>query len=323
MPDRCRCCPATTWPATARCCDGAVFLATERSLASTPDSPTGSPDHVAFPWSIVDRITPATTREADLAQAAELLGLRRRGVVVTEPFSPVGGRGRVRCRPPGVGDGGGDPHRRRAPYETIELRLLNGCHSAMAYLGLLAGHAFVSERSPANPPRRPGPAQLMPTTSRPDCLVYARVSTSAGTEDPAGGRWHAAAVRHRLAQIATDGQPEAPQPALRADPRAVRGRRMTLLAAALALAAWMRFRVGADVPTAGAVGAGGPAQADRLRAFAAREVVVPRGGGCRPCSRWRDVFGDLGDDPAVRDLVGGHLESLTRHGALAAASALG
>ena len=42
--------------------------------------------HVAFPSTMVDRITPATTPD-DLAEAARLLGLRRRGRVVTEPFS--------------------------------------------------------------------------------------------------------------------------------------------------------------------------------------------------------------------------------------------
>jgi hypothetical protein len=35
-----------------------------------------------------------------------------------------------------------------------------------------------------------------------------------------------------------------------------------------------------------------------------------------------EVFGDLGDDPVVRELVTGHLETLTRLGAKAAAQAL-
>jgi hypothetical protein len=35
-----------------------------------------------------------------------------------------------------------------------------------------------------------------------------------------------------------------------------------------------------------------------------------------------EVFGDLGDHPFVRELVTGHLETLTKHGAIAAAQAL-
>ncbi len=32
-----------------------------------------------------------------------------------------------------------------APYETAKLRMLNGAHSALAYLGLERGHRFVHE----------------------------------------------------------------------------------------------------------------------------------------------------------------------------------
>ena len=32
-----------------------------------------------------------------------------------------------------------------APYETAKLRMLNGAHSALAYLGLARGHDFVHE----------------------------------------------------------------------------------------------------------------------------------------------------------------------------------
>ena len=31
------------------------------------------------------------------------------------------------------------------PYETMKLRLLNGVHQAMAYLGYLAGYRYVHE----------------------------------------------------------------------------------------------------------------------------------------------------------------------------------
>ncbi|MGH6693784.1 MAG: mannitol dehydrogenase family protein, partial [Sphingopyxis sp.] len=47
-----------------------------------------------------------------------------------------------------------------APYETAKLRMLNGAHSALAYIGLGAGHAFVHQAI-ADPAIRPVIERLM------------------------------------------------------------------------------------------------------------------------------------------------------------------
>jgi fructuronate reductase len=98
---------------------------------------------VQFPCSMVDRIVPATT-ETDTADAAALLGLADTAPVSAEPFRQwviedfEGPRPRWEAVGaefvPDVG-----------PWEASKLRLLNGTHMAIAYLGALAGLETVSD----------------------------------------------------------------------------------------------------------------------------------------------------------------------------------
>jgi mannitol 2-dehydrogenase len=99
---------------------------------------------VAFPNSMVDRITPATTSE-DLAFVAERFGIEDAWPVMTEPFrqwviEDHFSNGRPEWERVGaqlIGD--------VAPFETMKIRLLNGSHLAMAYLGALIGFTYVHE----------------------------------------------------------------------------------------------------------------------------------------------------------------------------------
>ena len=93
---------------------------------------------------MVDRIVPATG-EADRALVADRLGVTDAWPVMTEPFSrwivedrfPAGRPAWDRAGAAMVGD--------VAPYEMTKLRLLNGSHSVLAYLGCLAGHETVAD----------------------------------------------------------------------------------------------------------------------------------------------------------------------------------
>jgi mannitol 2-dehydrogenase len=102
-------------------------------------------EHVAFPNSMVDRITPSTS-DADREEARTVLG----GVVdgwpvVCEPFAQwvlentAGG-----LRPPWE-DAGVQLVGDVRPYELMKLRLLNASHQLLCYLGYLAGHRHVHE----------------------------------------------------------------------------------------------------------------------------------------------------------------------------------
>ena len=99
---------------------------------------------VRFPCTMVDRIVPATTA-ADRAEAARLLGVEDEGVVVAEPFMQWVIEDSFATSRPAWEAAGAILTDDVAPYEAMKLRLLNGSHSAIAYLGALAGYDYVAD----------------------------------------------------------------------------------------------------------------------------------------------------------------------------------
>ena len=101
-------------------------------------------ENVAFPNSMVDRITPVTT-DADRAEVAERFGIADGWPVVCEPFFqwvledhfPLG-------RPP-YEDAGVQVVTDVEPYELMKLRLLNASHQGMCYFGYLSGYRYAHE----------------------------------------------------------------------------------------------------------------------------------------------------------------------------------
>ena len=98
----------------------------------------------SFPSTMVDRITPVTV-EADIERIRLRAGVEDAWPVAAEPFEqwvieddfPTG-------RPDFAAVGAtvvADVH----AYEAIKIRLLNGGHQAVAYIGQLAGHEYVHE----------------------------------------------------------------------------------------------------------------------------------------------------------------------------------
>jgi fructuronate reductase len=272
-------------------------------------------DTVAFPSSMVDRITPATTA-ADLDEAERLLGLRDEGVVVTEPFSQWVVEDAFTAGRPAWETAGVTLTDDVTPYEMMKLRLLNGSHSTMAYLGLLMGHTYVADAA-GDPGLLAVVARLMRDDVEPGLPVPEGFDVRA-YQDQLVSRWHNEAVRHRLAQIAMDGTQKIPNRWF-APIRERLAAGDSPVATTLGLAAWMRFvsarasddgqSLPLDDPLDSAISVA-------LQGKSSPEAVMSALFGLR------EVFGDLGDDPALRALVLGHLETLTRHGARAAASAL-
>ena len=100
--------------------------------------------NVAFPNSMVDRITPATT-PADIAWLRSRFGIDDAWPVVTEPFrqwiiEDTFSNGRPRWERVGA-----QFTTDVASYEIMKMRLLNGSHLAMAYLGALMGLTYVQD----------------------------------------------------------------------------------------------------------------------------------------------------------------------------------
>lgn len=188
------------------------------------------------PSTMVDRIVPAMT-DKDRARVAEHIGMADEGAIFTETFcqwvieDDFAGL-RPRWEVAGaqfVADVGA--------WEAAKLRMLNGAHSALAYIGLEHGHEFVHE-AVADPVIRPLIEQIMR-------------DEAAATLDPAGGidatayadqllqRFANSALQHRLIQIAMDGSQKIPQRWL--EPLAINQRAGRTAPATLqALAAWCR-----------------------------------------------------------------------------------
>lgn len=101
-------------------------------------------DHVAFPSCMVDRITPTTTA-GDCVFLKETFDLDDAWPVVTEPFIQWVIEDEFCNGRPQWERAGAQLVSDVAPYELMKMRLLNASHSAMGYLGALAGYTYVHE----------------------------------------------------------------------------------------------------------------------------------------------------------------------------------
>lgn len=198
--------------------------------------------HVRFPATMIDRIVPATT-DADRDALAACIGLRDEGMVKAEPFTQwvieddfVAGR-------PAFENVGAQMVADVRPYELAKLRMLNGSHSTIAYLGLTEGFEFVYQAI-ADPGIRATVAQLM--------AEAAATLPPIPDFDPARygcdliDRFTNPALAHRLVQIAMDGSQKLPQRLIQTvvENHAV-GR--SAPAAARGIAAWMGHLSGPHV----------------------------------------------------------------------------
>ncbi len=100
--------------------------------------------NVAFPNSMVDRITPATT-SADVAFVAEQFGIQDAWPVVTEPFRQWVIEDKFCNGRPAWEKVGAQFTTDVSGYELMKMRLLNGSHLAMAYLAAVHGYTYVHE----------------------------------------------------------------------------------------------------------------------------------------------------------------------------------
>ena len=271
--------------------------------------------NVSFPCSMVDRIAPSTTG-ADRGEAANLLGLLDEGVVVTEPFRQWVIEDSFAAGRPAWERAGAVLTDDVAPYERMKLRLLNGSHSTIAYLGGLAGHAYVADAVAdgdlAQLVRRLMRDEVAPTLDVPDGFDLAAY------QEQLLERFANPALRHRTAQIAMDGSQKLPQRLLdTVRERLAAGTEPRL--ACLAVAGWMRYL------TAGSAADGTALPVDDPLAGRIAELVASANGPADVADALlslRAVFGtDLPVNRVFRGLVVDSLERLTRDGVLPAVRA--
>ncbi|MDX8446504.1 mannitol dehydrogenase family protein [Mesorhizobium captivum] len=212
---------AGTPPFTVLCCDnlpanGATlhrllveFAELRDARADAGDRPLAGyvADEVAFPSSMVDRIVPATT-DADRTRIVGELGLDDAWPVMTEPFRQWVIEDRFPAGRPAWEKFGVTMVEDVGPFEDMKLRLLNGAHSGIAYLGLLSGHATV-DRAFADPAIRQF-VDVLWAEAIPTLPQDAGLDTTAYTAELAE-RFSNTALAHRTAQIANDGSQKLPQ----------------------------------------------------------------------------------------------------------------
>jgi mannitol 2-dehydrogenase len=99
---------------------------------------------VAFPNSMVDRITPVTTDD-DRAEVRRRFEVDDAWPVVCEPFTQWALEDKFPSGRPPFEDAGVQVVADVEPYELMKLRLLNASHQALCYVGYLAGYRLVHE----------------------------------------------------------------------------------------------------------------------------------------------------------------------------------
>jgi len=208
----------------------------------------------ACPSSMVDRIVPLMSDAEKDAVAADI-GMRDEGAVVTEHFRQWVIEDHFAGPRPRWETGGVQFVADVRAHEAAKLRMLNGAHSALAYLGLARGHEFVHQAI-ADTAIAPLIDRLMRHEAAPtlasvelDLMRYA---------DALIERFTNAALPHRLRQIAMDGSQKIPQRWL--DTLSWHSRQgQTCPALLTALAAWVDYVRGVghtvDDPMAGQLAA--------------------------------------------------------------------
>lgn len=197
---------------------------------------------VSFPSTMVDRIVPATT-EKDRESLAQKLCAFDEAMVKTEPFSQWIIEDNFTGQRPAWERAGALLVNEVGPFETMKLRLLNGSHSALAYLGYLSGYEYVYQTMQ-------NPAFVSYLRALMDAEITPGLMQPEGIELPAYKatlfeRFANPALKHLTWQIAMDGSQKLPQRLLDTI-RYQLSQRASIRCLALAVAAWMRYITGID-----------------------------------------------------------------------------
>jgi len=229
---------------TVLCCDnmpdnGQRTRQAVSALAAIQDAALAKwvEEQVAFPSSMIDRIVPAMDGES-FRRLAQELDCHDPAAVVCESFSQWVIEDRFPLGRPDWEHEGVQMVDDVRPFETMKLRMLNGSHSLLAYVGLLVGHETVFDAvSDANLLRLIG--RYMAEEAAPTLDMPAGIDLSAYAND-LKARFANDSLQHRLRQIAMDGSQKLPQRwLLGAQQLLDQGRDIACIA--LGIAAWIRY----------------------------------------------------------------------------------
>ena len=264
---------------------------------------------VSCPSTMVDRIVPATS-DQDRERIGQALGVEDAWPVVTEPFTQWVIEDRFPQGRPAWEKAGAEFVADVEPYEHMKLRLLNGSHSTLAYLGYLAGYETVADTmaDPAFVRLVEGlmDEEVTPTLHMPpgaDLAAYKRALIA---------RFRNPALKHRTWQIAMDGSQKLPQRLLGTVRDRLQGG-ASIARLSLGVAAWMRYVTGVGEK-------GAPIDVRDPMAARLRELADRAGGAAESLASAlfavREIFGDdLPKDSRFTGAVTANLARLYEKGA--------
>ena len=309
-------------PVTLLCCDN--LPANGKSLKTAicafarlrdPELADWIETNIGFPCTMVDRIVPATTRE-DVENTAKALGMLDESPIVCEPFRQWVIEDNFTSPRPAWEAFGATMVADVEPYEEMKLRLLNGSHSSIAYLGYLGGLETIDQVI-IQPEYltfvRKLMAEVMPTLNMPE-----NVDLNAYC-DALIERFRNPSLKHRTWQIAMDGSQKLPQRLLNTiRSRTAAGKPYPHLA--MGVAGWLRYVTAVD-EQGEAIDVSDPL-ANKLKAIADAHKNDPEG-YVREAIQIKEVFGeDLGADEKFQTAVLEALKTLYEKGAREAVRSL-
>lgn len=271
--------------------------------------------NVTFPCTMVDRIVPAATEDT-LAEISSLLGCDDPCGIACEPFRQwviednfVAGR-------PDWDVAGAEFVQDVVPYEEMKLRMLNGSHSFLAYLGYLGGYDHISDTMTDAGYRKAAFDMMMkaqaPSLNMPqgtDLESYARLLIE---------RFSNPSLKHRTWQIAMDGSQKIPQ-RLGGSLKYHLANGSDFSWLATAIAGWMRYVSGVDEQ-------GNPIDVRDPMADVLRDICEQHGQNVSVVPALLAVEAifpiELGQNPAVIAAVSKAYQSLLDNGARATVAAL-
>ncbi len=275
-----------------------------------PDLARWIEENVAFPSCMVDRITPQTT-DAERALVQTEFGIDDAWPVVCEPFRQWVIEDTFSNGRPPLEDVGAQMVRDVRPYETMKLRLLNAGHSALGYLGWLAGYRTI-DRVASDPQfqaylREMWDSEVSPLLQPVPGVDLDEYKATLLT------RFANPRIADQVSRICGDGSSKMPKfllPSLH-EQLARNGPHRALT---LATASWLRSLSGTDEQ-------GQAYPIDDPQAFLLQARALEGGIDPRPLLSVRSVFGDLIDHTAFVQELGRVLEQLYAQGARATLTA--
>lgn len=273
------------------------------AAASDPDLARWIADMVRFPASMVDSITPATD-DALRARVTAATGLEDAWPIQREGFAQWVIEDDFAGERPPLAAAGAQIVGSVTAFEDAKLRLLNGAHSSIAYIGLLLGHETVRDAMD-DPTLADFVGRLMRLDIAPSLGAAPDLDVPVYI-DQILDRFRNPAIRHLLSQIAWDGSQKLPFRLLATiEDAADAGRPLDRLT--VPIAAWFRFLARARPPADALV----DPLAARLIALAGDvDALIERSG----------VFSDpLIGNPAFRRAVHAAWETMTDEAGVRAA----